>query len=102
VEWLTRATQPEYGAGKKVAALILGQVLFLVVYPAFIALGAHLIDRRLHIPRLAHGLIGPILGGLLIVPGLLLVEWTVGLQLVRGLGSPIPVVASRQLITTGS
>jgi protein-S-isoprenylcysteine O-methyltransferase Ste14 len=101
VEWLTKATQREYGTGKKVAALVLGQVLFLVVYPAFIGVGAYLIDRWLHIPRLVHGLVSPVAALLLIVPGMLLVEWTIGLQFVRGLGTPIPVVATRQLITTG-
>jgi protein-S-isoprenylcysteine O-methyltransferase Ste14 len=101
VEWLTRATQREYGTGKKVAAVLLGQVLFLVVYPAFIAVGASFLDRWFHVPRLAHVLVSPILAFLLIVPGLLLVEWSVGLQYVRGLGTPIPVVATRQLITTG-
>jgi protein-S-isoprenylcysteine O-methyltransferase Ste14 len=53
------------------------------------------------VPRLVHGLINPILGVLLIVPGILLVEWTIGLQFVRGLGTPIPLVATRQLVTTG-
>jgi protein-S-isoprenylcysteine O-methyltransferase Ste14 len=101
VEWLTRATQREYGTGKRIAALLLGQVLFLVVYPAFIGVGAFLLDRWFHVPRLVHGLVNPILGALLIVPGIFLVEWTIGLQFVRGLGTPIPVVATRQLITTG-
>ena len=83
------------------AALLLGQVLFLVVYPAFIGVGAHLIDRWFRIPRLAHGPINPIVALLLIVPGILLVEWTIGLQFVRGVGTPIPVVATRHLITAG-
>jgi protein-S-isoprenylcysteine O-methyltransferase Ste14 len=101
VEWLTRATQREYGTGKRVAALLLGQALFLVVYPAFIGAGAFIIDRWLHLPRLAHGVLGPIVALLLILPGLVLVEWTMGLQFFRGQGTPIPVVATRRLITTG-
>ena len=101
MEWFTRATQREYGAGRRIAALLLGQVLFLVLYPAFIVLGAYLTDRWLHIPRFAHGLVSPIVALLLIVPGILLVEWTVGLQFSKGLGTPIPVVATRRLITTG-
>jgi protein-S-isoprenylcysteine O-methyltransferase Ste14 len=101
VEWFTRTTQREYGTGKRIAALLLGQVLFLVVYPAFIGVGAFLIDRWFHLPRLTHGLVNSIVALLLIVPGIILVEWTIALQVLRGLGTPIPVVATRRLITTG-
>jgi protein-S-isoprenylcysteine O-methyltransferase Ste14 len=38
---------------------------------------------------------------LLIFPGLLLVEWTVKLQFSMGEGTPIPIVATRRLITEG-
>jgi protein-S-isoprenylcysteine O-methyltransferase Ste14 len=101
VQWFTRATQREYGIGRKIAALLLGQVLFLAVYPAFIVAGASLIDHWLQLPRFAHGLVCPIVALLLIVAGVLLVEWTIALQFSKGLGTPIPLVATRRLITTG-
>lgn len=101
MEWFTRATQREYGSGRRIAALLLGQVLFLIVYPAFIAVGAQLLDGWLHLPRFANGLATPVVAVLLLAPGLLLVEWTVGLQVSQGQGTPLPVVATRRLITTG-
>jgi len=101
VSWLSRLTQREYGRVQQIAGLIVGQVLFLVVYPVFVVLGAWWIDQYFRLPRLAHGLASPFVALALILPGLVLVEWTVGLQFVRGLGTPLPVVPTRRLLTSG-
>jgi protein-S-isoprenylcysteine O-methyltransferase Ste14 len=101
VNWLSRLTQREYSRVQQIAALLVGQVLFLVVYPVFIVLGAWWIDQYLSLPRLAHGLANPCVALALILPGLILVEWTVGLQFARGLGTPLPVVPTRRLLTNG-
>ena len=101
MDWFARATQREHGRGRRIAALLLGQVFFLIVYPAFIGAGAQPLDRWLHVPRFVHGLATPIVALLLFGFGLLLVEWTVGVQFTQGLGTPLPVVATRRLITTG-
>lgn len=101
MDWFTRLTQREYGRVQQVTALFLGQVLFLVVYPAFILVGASLLDRWLHLPRFVHGRASSFVALALIIPGLVLVEWTVGLQFSRGLGTPLPIVATRRLVTSG-
>jgi protein-S-isoprenylcysteine O-methyltransferase Ste14 len=101
MEWLARVTQREYGRAQQILALLVGQVLFLFVYPAFVAVGASWIDRWLPLPKFVYGVVNPVAALLLIVPGLLLVEWTVGLQFSRGMGTPLPVVATRRLITSG-
>ena len=101
MNWLSRLTQREYGRVQQIAALIVGQVLVLVVCPVFIVMGAWWIDHYLHLPRLAHGLSSLIVALALILPGAILVEWTVGLQFARGLGTPLPVVPTRRLLTTG-
>jgi protein-S-isoprenylcysteine O-methyltransferase Ste14 len=101
VSWLSRLTQRECGRVQQIAALIVGQVLFLVVYPVFIVLGARWIDQYLRLPRFAHGLASLFVALALILPGAVLVEWTVGLQFARGLGTPLPVVPARRLLTNG-
>ena len=101
MDWFTRLTQREYGRAQQITALLLGQVLFLIVYPAFIVVGASLVDCWLHLPRFVHGIASPFVAFALIIPGLILVEWTVGLQFSRGLGTPLPIVATRRLITSG-
>ena len=101
MNWLNRLTQRDYGRVQQIAALIVGQVLFLVVYPTFIVMGAWWIDQYLRLPRLAHGLANPCVAVALVLPGLILVEWTVGLQFARGLGTPLPVVPTRRLLTDG-
>lgn len=101
MDWLAQATQRHYGRRRRFAALLFGQVLFLLGYPAFIVLGAWLLDGWLDIPRFAHGSLNSVVAIALIVPGLVLVEWTIGLQFSQGLGTPLPVVATSRLITTG-
>jgi protein-S-isoprenylcysteine O-methyltransferase Ste14 len=101
MDWLVQATQRQYGGRKRFAALIFGQVLFLLVYPAFIVLGAGLLDGSLDLPKFAHGSLNSVVAIALIGPGLVLVEWTIGLQFAHGLGTPLPVVATRRLINTG-
>jgi protein-S-isoprenylcysteine O-methyltransferase Ste14 len=101
VDWFTRLTQREYGKAQQIAALVVGQLLFLVLYPLFVVVGAWWIDYWLNLPRLVHPPANPVVALALIVPGLILVEWTVGLQFSRGLGTPLPIVATRRLITSG-
>ena len=101
MDWFTRLTQREYGRVQQISALLLGQVLFLVVYPAFIVVGAWWMDRWFRLPRFGQVLANPLVALALIIPGLILVEWTVGLQFSRGLGTPLPIVATRRLITSG-
>jgi len=84
-----------------ITALLLGQALFLVGYPAFIVLGGWLLDGWLDLPRFVHGALNAVLALPLVVTGLILVEWTVGLQLSQGLGTPLPIVATQCLITSG-
>jgi protein-S-isoprenylcysteine O-methyltransferase Ste14 len=101
MDWLARLTQRHHDRGQRIAALLLGQLLFLLVFPCFIVLGASYIDGLLGLPRFTQGLLNGMVGLLLISPGLVLVEWTVKLQLSMGGGTPIPIVATRRLITKG-
>jgi protein-S-isoprenylcysteine O-methyltransferase Ste14 len=101
MDWLTRPTESRHDKGQRIAALLLGQVLFLVVFPSLIVAGASYIDGLLGLPRFTPGLATTIIALMLIIPGLLLVEWTVKLQFSLGKGTPIPIVATRRLITEG-
>lgn len=101
MNWFTRLAQREYRLAQQVAALLLGQVLFLLAFPCLIVVGASYVDRWFHLPRFVHGLANPVAALLLMVPGGLLVEWTVQAQFSLGEGTPIPIVATRRLITQG-
>jgi len=101
VDWFARATQRQYARRGRITALLLGQALFLVGYPAFIVLGAWLLDGWLDLPRFVHSSLNAVLAIPLVVAGLILVEWTIALQFSQGLGTPLPIVATRRLITTG-
>lgn len=101
MNWFTRVLQREYSERARVFALVVGQIIFLIAFPAFIIWGASYIDRWFHLLRFVFLPANAIIALLLVVPGLLLVEWTVWLQLSVGKGSPIPVVAPRRLIVEG-
>lgn len=53
---------------------------------------------RFHLPRFVYGLTNPMVAMLLIVPGWLLAQWTVGVQFFLGKGTPIPLVPTRRLV----
>ncbi len=101
MDWLSGLTQRHHDRAQRIAALLLGQLLFLVGFPCFIVWGASYIDRFLGLPRFTRGFANAVMALLLIIPGLLLAEWTVKLQFSRGEGTPIPIVATRRLITEG-
>jgi protein-S-isoprenylcysteine O-methyltransferase Ste14 len=98
MDWLTRLTQRRYGEGQRLTALLVGQVIFWIGFPLFIAVGSYYLDSWLHLPRFIYGLANPIGALLLIVPGGLFAEWAVYVQFSLGRGTPLPVVATRRLI----
>jgi protein-S-isoprenylcysteine O-methyltransferase Ste14 len=95
---LLKQTSREYGPRARLALLAVAGVVFLVILPwALVSLGARL-DRALGWPALRYPPANAILGGLMVLAGWLLGLWTNYVQFTLGRGTPVPVMATQQLI----
>ena len=97
---LLKQTSREYGPKARLALLAVAGVVFLVILPwALVRLGGRL-DRVLGWPALRYPPANAILGGLMILAGWLLGLWTNYVQFTLGRGTPVPVMATQQLIVS--
>ena len=88
----------EYSPGRRAAALLLLAPIFLLLLPyLFIRLGTGL-DQWLQWPQIIPPPFNLILGCLLVLPSWLFALWSVHSQFTIGRGTPVPLVATQQLI----
>ncbi len=93
-----KQTKREYSPNQRLALLAAAGVLFLVILPwALIRLGGRL-DRVLGWPALLHPPANAILGGLMILAGWPFALWSIYVQFTLGRGTPVPVMATQDLI----
>jgi protein-S-isoprenylcysteine O-methyltransferase Ste14 len=88
----------EYSPGTRIKALMIEGVFFLGVLPATLIYFSPLLDRRLELPSMALGMVNTVLGCGLIAGGFLLGWWAVYVQFEIGRGTPVPLMATQQLI----
>ena len=91
----------EYSKKQRMIAVIFGGFIFWIVIPFFIIVVSSYIDRRLHLPRCYYARINPVIGLLFIVVGWLFANWTVKVQFSLGKGTPIPLMATQELVVKG-
>jgi protein-S-isoprenylcysteine O-methyltransferase Ste14 len=91
----------EASARQRAAVLALAAPVFLAIIPAGLILAGRALDRVLRLPRVALGWGNKSLGGLLGVSGFAFAMWSIVEQFERGRGTPIPKVASQELVASG-
>jgi protein-S-isoprenylcysteine O-methyltransferase Ste14 len=94
---LLAQTKKEYPAGQRLLAILVAGVFFLVVFPTLVARVSRSLDRVLHWPRRSSPL-PVILGSMMVVCGFLFALWSIVVQFSLGRGTPIPAMATQQLI----
>jgi protein-S-isoprenylcysteine O-methyltransferase Ste14 len=95
---LLEQTTHEYSPRARVIALVFLAPVFLVVLPwLFIHLGTRL-DRRMQWPPIAPPPVNVIVGLVLILPSGLLGLWANHSQFTIGRGTPVPLMATQELI----
>jgi protein-S-isoprenylcysteine O-methyltransferase Ste14 len=95
---LLKQTSREYGPKARLALLAVAGVVFLVILPwALVRLGGRL-DRALDWPALRYPPVNAIAGGLLALAGWRLGMWSNYRQFTLGRGTPVPVMATQELI----
>ena len=93
--------QTEHDEGTRVALLVPLGPLFLGLLPLLVAGVGPRLDRRLGLPVCAHGGVSRLAGAVLSVLGFALAFWSIDLQLIRGRGTPLPLMPTQELLTDG-
>jgi protein-S-isoprenylcysteine O-methyltransferase Ste14 len=97
----TKWAEREFGITQRVTATLLAGVIFVVAISLFIVQLSSALDRWLGIPRFEYGLPNHLVGGLTVLIGWVLAMWSVVAQLAHGRGTPLPMMATQTLLTTG-
>lgn len=88
----------EYSPRERITALMIEGIFFLGILPGAVVYFSPLLDRQFELPSLAFGIINIILGCGFVVAGILLAWWTIYVQFSIGKGTPVPIMATQQLI----
>jgi protein-S-isoprenylcysteine O-methyltransferase Ste14 len=91
----------EYSEGARLAALLPAGILFLILIPYILLVVSPSLDARLGLDRLSPGPASFIIGAILVVAGLFFAQWSILVQFTRGRGTPLPMIPTQRLITTG-
>ncbi len=97
-EKLLKQAKREYSPGKRIRALMIEGVFFLGILPGALVYFSPLLDRQFELPSLAFGVVNIVLGCGFVVAGFPLGWWAVYVQFTIGRGTPVPVMATQQLI----
>ena len=97
-EKFLKQAKHEYKPGKRIMALMFEGLFFLGLFPGALVYFSPLLDHQFELPSLAFGGINIVLGCGFVVTGLLLGWWTIYVQFTIGRGTPVPVMATQQLI----
>ena len=79
-------------------ALMIEAVFFLGILPGTLIYLPPLLDHQFELPPLAFGAINIILGCGFVVAGIFLGWWAIYVQFTIGRGTPVPIMATQQLI----
>jgi protein-S-isoprenylcysteine O-methyltransferase Ste14 len=96
IQYLAARAGKEYSAGYRAAATALGAALFLTGWPALVwvfGLG----KQEAVFPSLA----AVLLSALFFVAGIPWVSWAVLWQLLKGKGTPVPLMPTREFLSSG-
>lgn len=96
-EW----AEKEHSARARLIALLPAGVLFLIVLPYVFLVISPSLDSRLGLGRLSPSPASLIIGGLLVAVGLAFAQWSIFIQFTHGRGTPLPMMPTQRLITTG-
>lgn len=91
----------EHSFGRRMMVMLLVAPIFLLLLPYLVAVAGPIWDSRLGIPSLWFGWVNLLPGGAIMLVGVLFAMWSIGDQLTRGRGTPLPVMPTQELLTQG-
>jgi len=98
-EKFLKNAEHEYSSGKRAILLLFAGIVFLGILPVSLVYFSTLLDRYFEFPRLGVGIINGVVGACFTVAGFLLGWWSNYVQFTVGRGTPVPIMATQQLIT---
>lgn len=99
--WLRGVDRKAYPESQRLLAMMPLAVVFLVLIPTSLIRLSAVLDRRLRLPRPHLGSVNRLVGGLMMVGGWLLAMWTIVVQFSIGRGTPVPLMATQELVVDG-
>jgi protein-S-isoprenylcysteine O-methyltransferase Ste14 len=93
--------QREYSPATRISATLLAGVIFVVVLPYLFLVICPALDARLGLERFSVGAASFLVGGILMAAGLAFAMWAILMQLTRASGTPLPIMPTQALLTTG-
>jgi len=97
----SRWAEKEHSEGARIIALLPAGVLFLLLLPYLLLVISPSLDTRLGLDLLSPGPVSLAVGGILIAIGFAFAQWSIYMQFTNGRGTPLPVMPTQRLITTG-
>ncbi len=88
----------QYSKAQRLMAIIAGGIVFWIIIPLFIVVGSASMDSWLSLTRIFHRWVNPVIALVLMVTGWLFANWTVKVQFSFGKGTPIPLMATQELV----
>ena len=96
-----RWASAEHSEGARILALIPAALVLLVFLPFVIVVVCPKLDSRLHLNVFGAGPTTLSVGGILVVAGMTFGLWSNYVQFTRGRGTPLPVMPTQELLTSG-
>jgi protein-S-isoprenylcysteine O-methyltransferase Ste14 len=93
--------QREHPLGRRIAALLPAGILFAFLLPLVVVRSGPRLDRLLGLPSFHIGAANYVVGGVLVIAGLFFAQWSIYAQLTKGRGTPLPMLATQELLTRG-
>ena len=91
----------EYSPRKRIVTIIVAGIFFLFVLPGMIILFAKKIDSTLMLPQFDFAWFNALVGILLILTGGAVAIWTITVQYKYARGTPLPMMATQNLLVDG-
>ncbi len=101
MNYFTQWAEREFGLAPRVTATLLAGILFVILLPGAIIKGSQALESWLNVPRINAGYVNYFIGGSVSMTGWLLGMWSIIVQLTRGRGTPLPMMATQKLLTAG-
>jgi protein-S-isoprenylcysteine O-methyltransferase Ste14 len=85
----------------RVIAMVFAGILFIFLIPYALIIEIPKLDAMLHLPSFFFGSVNFLVGGIMLLSGLFFAWWSIGMQLFKANGTPLPMIPTQKLLISG-